>query len=218
MLPPDAQRERGRSRCVHPMPISTDIHSMRSLPDCRRCDCCWCPQYFSLSFLREFCGTKLKTLPLHVARKKIPTTNAAGERTTPSEPNGIKLELFIFDTFPHAQRLVALQVRARALGWSCTACCAHRTHARGTSWQKHLDGHVNEGPAVPSNRFRAKKNSRRSRIRQAPRRTRPTQHASSSTRWASLDCVLLGARFARPQRSRRRDPHRQKWRSRSPPC
>jgi UDP-N-acetylglucosamine/UDP-N-acetylgalactosamine diphosphorylase len=28
----------------------------------------------------------------------------------PAEPNGVKLELFIFDTFPHARRLVALQV------------------------------------------------------------------------------------------------------------
>lgn len=69
-----------------------------------------CVNYFSLSFLRNFCEEKLSTLPLHVARKKIPHIAPDGERVTPAAPNGVKLELFIFDTFPHAQRMAAFQV------------------------------------------------------------------------------------------------------------
>ena len=70
-----------------------------------------CVNYFSLPFLRYFCEEKLtETLPLHVARKKIPQTLPSGERVTPTSNNGVKLELFIFDTFPHARRMASLQV------------------------------------------------------------------------------------------------------------
>jgi len=69
-----------------------------------------CVNYFALSFLRRFCEERLATLPLHVAHKKIPYVGADGVRVTPSKPNGIKLELFIFDTFPLAKRMAALQV------------------------------------------------------------------------------------------------------------
>ena len=70
-----------------------------------------CVNYFSLSFLRHFCEERLTTLPLHVAKKKIPYTRSPdGKRIHPTSPNGIKLELFIFDTFPHAKRMAALMV------------------------------------------------------------------------------------------------------------
>eukprot|EP00316_Scyphosphaera_apsteinii_P008806 CAMPEP_0119306368 /NCGR_PEP_ID=MMETSP1333-20130426/7150_1 /TAXON_ID=418940 /ORGANISM="Scyphosphaera apsteinii, Strain RCC1455" /LENGTH=462 /DNA_ID=CAMNT_0007309649 /DNA_START=116 /DNA_END=1505 /DNA_ORIENTATION=- len=69
-----------------------------------------CVNWFSLAFLRRFCSSLLDTLPLHVARKKIPYCMADGTIVQPSEINGVKLELFIFDTFPHAAKLVALQV------------------------------------------------------------------------------------------------------------
>lgn len=50
----------------------------------------------------------------HVARKKVPCLDpdkgGGSVPLQPSEPNAIKLELFIFDTFPHAAKLVALQV------------------------------------------------------------------------------------------------------------
>ena len=55
-------------------------------------------------------GAAQSTLPLHVAKKKIPCLDAAGALVTPEAPNGVKLELFIFDTFPHSAKLVALQV------------------------------------------------------------------------------------------------------------
>jgi len=49
-------------------------------------------------------------LPLHVARKKIAHVGPDGVRVEPTTPNGVKLELFIFDTFPHALRMAALEV------------------------------------------------------------------------------------------------------------
>ena len=69
-----------------------------------------CVNFFALAFLRDFCERRLTTLPLHVAKKKIPYVNAHGDRITPTSNNGIKLELFIFDTFPHAKRMAALMV------------------------------------------------------------------------------------------------------------
>lgn len=69
-----------------------------------------CVNWFSMAFLRRFCRDEIESLPLHVAKKKIPTIDADGAHINPEAPNGIKLELFVFDTFPHARKLVALQV------------------------------------------------------------------------------------------------------------
>jgi len=69
-----------------------------------------CVNWFSMAFLRTFCSSMLDTLPLHVAKKKIPYCAADGTIVNPEQPNGIKLELFIFDTFSKASKVVALQV------------------------------------------------------------------------------------------------------------
>jgi len=73
-----------------------------------------CVNFFSMAFLRTFCESLLSTLPLHVARKKIPYVDTDGTRVTPTSNNGVKLELFIFDTFPHAKRMAALEVPREA--------------------------------------------------------------------------------------------------------
>lgn len=52
--------------------------------------------YYKVEALNENINDWIKSLPLHIAKKKIPTL----ECNKPSEPNGIKLELFIFDIFP----------------------------------------------------------------------------------------------------------------------
>jgi len=56
-------------------------------------------------------------MAFHIAKKKIPhvdTTTITGEVVEkPTKPNGIKLELFVFDVFPFAKRLVVLEVERK---------------------------------------------------------------------------------------------------------
>jgi UDP-N-acetylglucosamine/UDP-N-acetylgalactosamine diphosphorylase len=48
-------------------------------------------------------------LPIHRAVKKIPHIDAAGNLVEPQKPNGIKLETFIFDALPLAERSIILE-------------------------------------------------------------------------------------------------------------
>lgn len=48
-------------------------------------------------------------LPMHRALKKVPHIDRSGNRVEPSEPNGIKLEAFIFDALPLSNRSLTLQ-------------------------------------------------------------------------------------------------------------
>ena len=50
-------------------------------------------------------------LPFHFARKKVSCIDAAGSLLCPSEPNGIKFEMFIFDSLPLAKRSVIIETR-----------------------------------------------------------------------------------------------------------
>ncbi|KAF8140545.1 nucleotide-diphospho-sugar transferase [Boletus edulis] len=50
----------------------------------------------------------------HIARKKIPTVDLeTGQVIKPSKPNGMKLELFIFDVFPFTKNFAVLEVARR---------------------------------------------------------------------------------------------------------
>ena len=70
-----------------------------------------CVNWFSISFLRRFINEHLlPKLPFHIARKKVSHLLEDGSMHIPSEPNAIKFELFIFDTFPYASKVVALEV------------------------------------------------------------------------------------------------------------
>jgi UDP-N-acetylglucosamine/UDP-N-acetylgalactosamine diphosphorylase len=59
--------------------------------------------YYSASFLLDIPNWKSQYLPFHVAHKRIPfvdlETGAVVKK--PTEPNGIKLEQFVFDVFPN---------------------------------------------------------------------------------------------------------------------
>ncbi len=50
-------------------------------------------------------------LPWHRADKKIPCINSAGKSIEPSEPNGVKLESFIFDAMPLAKKTMILEAK-----------------------------------------------------------------------------------------------------------
>jgi UDP-N-acetylglucosamine/UDP-N-acetylgalactosamine diphosphorylase len=48
-------------------------------------------------------------LPLHRAVKKIPHVDDKGQRIEPKEPNGVKLESFVFDALPLCSKSIILQ-------------------------------------------------------------------------------------------------------------
>ncbi|XP_023949028.2 UDP-N-acetylhexosamine pyrophosphorylase [Bicyclus anynana] len=68
-----------------------------------------CNHYFSSEFLENICNYESK-LKLHVAKKKIPYVDDNGIKQKPSEPNGIKMEKFIFDVFEFAKNFICLEV------------------------------------------------------------------------------------------------------------
>ncbi|OZJ05845.1 hypothetical protein BZG36_00888 [Bifiguratus adelaidae] len=53
-------------------------------------------------------------LEYHIAKKKIKHTElTTGKLISPTTPNGMKMELFVFDVFPFAERLAVLEVDRR---------------------------------------------------------------------------------------------------------
>jgi UDP-N-acetylglucosamine/UDP-N-acetylgalactosamine diphosphorylase len=57
-----------------------------------------------------YLNTKGHSLPLHRAVKKIPHIDPQGRRVEPKEPNGVKLESFIFDAIPLAENSIILEI------------------------------------------------------------------------------------------------------------
>ena len=58
----------------------------------------------------EKLNTEGFSLPLHRADKKIKCIDLQGNYIDPQEPNGIKLESFIFDALPMTERSVILEI------------------------------------------------------------------------------------------------------------
>lgn len=54
-------------------------------------------------------GASGVVLPFHRADKKIPTINEEGLPVSPTEPNGIKFELFVFDALPFARHPIVVE-------------------------------------------------------------------------------------------------------------
>lgn len=65
----------------------------------------------SVSFVEQLNAEGDFALPIHRAVKKIPHIDENGRRIEPDKPNGIKLETFVFDAIPMAERSIILQTR-----------------------------------------------------------------------------------------------------------
>jgi UDP-N-acetylglucosamine/UDP-N-acetylgalactosamine diphosphorylase len=66
--------------------------------------------FYSTAFLRGVAKFE-EDLAFHIARKKIPHVElATGASVKPSTPNGMKLEMFVFDVFPHTEGFAVLEV------------------------------------------------------------------------------------------------------------
>lgn len=70
-----------------------------------------CNHFFTTEFLHKIVHRFECNLQLHVAKKKIPYINEDGQRLKPDKPNGIKMEKFVFDVFPYADRFVIWEVK-----------------------------------------------------------------------------------------------------------
>ena len=70
--------------------------------------------FYTTEFLARDVPSFESHMPYHIARKKIPSVDlTTGERVKPSTPNGIKMELFIFDVFPFCHDLAIHEVERR---------------------------------------------------------------------------------------------------------
>ncbi|KAI0323003.1 nucleotide-diphospho-sugar transferase [Amylostereum chailletii] len=66
--------------------------------------------FYTTQFLKEVEAFE-DQLAFHIARKKIPHVDfATGKSVKPTSPNGMKLELFVFDVFPFTKRFAVLEV------------------------------------------------------------------------------------------------------------
>jgi len=90
----------------------------------------------------EKLNTKGFSLPLHRAVKKIPYIDEKAVLVAPAEPNGIKLESFIFDALPLASKSIILQTLREqeftpvknAVGINSAETAREMIVARGASW------------------------------------------------------------------------------------
>jgi len=60
-------------------------------------------------FVRRVARGADELLPYHASKKKIPSVDAEGRPVAPEEPNGWKLERFVFDALPHAEGVCVVE-------------------------------------------------------------------------------------------------------------
>jgi UDP-N-acetylglucosamine/UDP-N-acetylgalactosamine diphosphorylase len=66
---------------------------------------------FETAFLRRIAADVDGSLPFHASLKKIPGVDPAGRALRPAQPNGYKLERFVFDALPLAARTAIVEAR-----------------------------------------------------------------------------------------------------------
>lgn len=114
--------------------------------------------YYSVDLLKRMIPTWITSqqyLPFHIAKKKIPCLDSQGNFYKPSEPNGIKLEQFIFDVFTsipldkfgcleveRSQEFSPLKNSPDAQSDNALTCRQHYLELC-TKWVRDNGGHVN---------------------------------------------------------------------------
>jgi len=81
-------------------------------------------------------------LPIHRAVKKIPFVDSKGKLVKPAGPNGVKLETFVFDALPFAEKSIILRtIRSQefapvknAFGEDSAEITRHMISARAANW------------------------------------------------------------------------------------
>lgn len=67
---------------------------------------------FRMDFLKDLAEKEIwNQMPFHRAKKRVPFVNERGKLTRPAEINAIKLERFVFDMLPFAERSLLLEGR-----------------------------------------------------------------------------------------------------------
>ena len=99
-----------------------------------------------------------EALPFHIADKKVPYVDAAGNRVLPEQPNAIKFERLIFDLVPMAANAMVVEVDPRdafaplknASGGDCNTPEAVRAQMveQHVRWLRHAGAEVDEGVEV----------------------------------------------------------------------
>ena len=64
---------------------------------------------FDTAFVRRVAKAADDLLPYHASAKRIPCVDAAGRTRTPAEPNGYKLERFVFDALAATERVLVME-------------------------------------------------------------------------------------------------------------
>ncbi len=64
---------------------------------------------FETAFVRRIADEADRWLPFHASEKKIPGVDAEGRRVEPEQPNGRKLERFVFDALPAAKQVCIVE-------------------------------------------------------------------------------------------------------------
>ncbi|MBW2273516.1 MAG: UDPGP type 1 family protein [Deltaproteobacteria bacterium] len=64
-------------------------------------------------FVRRVSERAFELLPFHASAKKIPCIDAEARLATPEEPNGVKLERFVFDALASAKQVCVLEASAK---------------------------------------------------------------------------------------------------------
>jgi len=96
--------------------LTKDMVEMKQKANANELEYCYgnlAMHQFHIDFISKICNDIKEEypLPIHIARKKIPFCHAKTMKTVqPEQPNGIKLEFFVFDTFQYSNKCTVYNI------------------------------------------------------------------------------------------------------------